>query len=85
MTRVGDADNFHLFHTPGGRLTGWGWLPGRKVPEKKADLKGKTVFLRSIRVGNFIYTDFMSRYTSVLQESTHQKVHISANRRNPSP
>jgi hypothetical protein len=52
VTRVGDADNFHLFHTPGGRLTGWGWLPGRKVPEKKADLKGKTVFLRSIRVGN---------------------------------
>jgi len=50
VTRVGDADNFHLFHTPGGRLTGWGWLPGRKVPEKKADLKGKTVLLRSIRV-----------------------------------
>src|SRR2546425_1080583 len=25
VTRVGDADNFHLFHTPGGRLTGWGW------------------------------------------------------------
>jgi hypothetical protein len=43
VTRVGDADNFHLFHQPGGRLTGWGWLPGRKIPEKKAELKGKTV------------------------------------------
>jgi hypothetical protein len=43
VTRVGDADNFHLFHTPGGRLAGWGWFPGRKIPEKKADLKGKTV------------------------------------------
>ena len=43
VTRVGDADNFHLFHTPGGRLTGWGWIPGRKIPEKKADLKGNTV------------------------------------------
>lgn len=43
VTSVGDADNFHLFHTPGGRLTGWGWLPGRKqIPEKKA-LKNNTV------------------------------------------
>jgi hypothetical protein len=43
VTRVGDADNFHLFHTPGGRLAGWGWLPGRRIPEKKTDLKGNTV------------------------------------------
>lgn len=26
VTSVGDADNFHFFHTPGGRLLGWGWL-----------------------------------------------------------
>lgn len=43
VTRVGDADNFHLFHQPGGRLAGWGWFPGRKIPEKKVELKGKTV------------------------------------------
>lgn len=43
VTRVGDGDNFHLYHTPGGRLAGWGWLPGRKVPEKKNDLKNRTV------------------------------------------
>ena len=42
VTRVGDADNFHLYHTPGGRLAGWGWMPGRKIPDKKA-LKGNTV------------------------------------------
>ena len=24
VTSVGDGDNFHLFHTPGGRLAGWG-------------------------------------------------------------
>jgi hypothetical protein len=42
VARVGDADNFHLFHQPGGRLAGWGWLPGRKIPEKRTDLKGKT-------------------------------------------
>jgi hypothetical protein len=43
VTRVGDGDNFHLYHTPGGRLAGWGWFPGRKVPEKKGDLKNRTV------------------------------------------
>lgn len=55
VTRVGDADNFHLFHTPGGRLAGWGWLPGRRsLPEGK-ELKNMTVstllpygFIRSI-------------------------------------
>ncbi|KAK9773466.1 hypothetical protein AB5N19_05234 [Seiridium cardinale] len=44
VTSVGDGDNFHLFHTPGGRLTGWGWL--RSVPQKKTDLKGKTIPVR---------------------------------------
>lgn len=29
VTSVGDGDNFRLFHTPGGRLMGWGWL--RKI------------------------------------------------------
>ena len=43
VTRVGDGDNFHLYHTPGGRLAGWGWFPGRKIPEKKGDLKDRTV------------------------------------------
>jgi hypothetical protein len=43
VTSVGDGDNFRLFHTPGGRLAGWGWFPGRRVPEKKEDLKFRTV------------------------------------------
>jgi hypothetical protein len=41
VTSVGDGDNFHLFHTPGGRAVGWGWL--RKVPETRKELKGRTV------------------------------------------
>jgi len=41
VTRVGDGDNFHLYHTPGGRLAGWGWL--RKVPQRPIDLKKRTV------------------------------------------
>lgn len=42
VTSVGDGDNFHLFHTPGGRLAGWGWI--RKVPAKKSGgLKNQTV------------------------------------------
>ncbi|PNS20387.1 hypothetical protein CAC42_5837 [Sphaceloma murrayae] len=31
VTSVGDGDNFRLFHTPGGRLAGWGWLPSRRA------------------------------------------------------
>ncbi|KAK8218266.1 hypothetical protein IWZ01DRAFT_145125 [Phyllosticta capitalensis] len=46
VTRVGDADNFHLFHTPGGRLTGWGWLPWRKVPTSKQGLQSNTIHIR---------------------------------------
>lgn len=31
VTRVGDGDNFHFYHTPGGMLTGWGiW---RQLPK----------------------------------------------------
>jgi hypothetical protein len=43
VTSVGDGDNFRIFHTPGGRLAGWGWLPWKKVPTNKKDLKDKTV------------------------------------------
>jgi len=41
VTSVGDGDNFHMFHTPGGRLAGWGWL--RRVPTERKELKGRTV------------------------------------------
>ena len=43
VTSVGDGDNFRIFHTPGGRMAGWGWLPWKKVPTAKKDLKDKTV------------------------------------------
>lgn len=46
VTRVGDADNFHLFHTPGGRMTGWGWA--RRIPEDKKLLKNNTAWLSSL-------------------------------------
>jgi hypothetical protein len=41
VTSVGDGDNFRLFHTPGGRLGGWGWA--RKVPTEREKLVGQTV------------------------------------------
>ncbi|KAK0613032.1 hypothetical protein B0T17DRAFT_583794 [Bombardia bombarda] len=44
VTSVGDGDNFHLFHTPGGRLAGWGWL--RSVPVERKMLKGRTIPVR---------------------------------------
>lgn len=43
VTSVGDGDNFRIYHTPGGRLAGWGWLPGRGVPVDKKALKDQTV------------------------------------------
>lgn len=43
VTSVGDADNFRLYHTPGGRLAGWGWLPWKTVPTKRDQLMKQTV------------------------------------------
>lgn len=48
VTSVGDADNFRLFHTPGGRLSGWGWVPWKKVPATREGLQKKTVSIFSI-------------------------------------
>lgn len=31
VSSVGDGDNFRLFHTPGGKLMGWGLLPSRRM------------------------------------------------------
>lgn len=45
VTRVGDGDNFHLYHTPGGKLAGWGLLPWRRVQDIKK-FKGKTLPVR---------------------------------------
>ena len=45
VTSVGDGDNFRIFHTPGGRLAGWGWMPRRRVPTERKGLKDKTVSL----------------------------------------
>lgn len=46
VTSVGDGDNFHFFHTPGGRLAGWGWL--RKVPTVRKELKDRTVSFSAV-------------------------------------
>jgi endonuclease YncB( thermonuclease family) len=43
VTSVGDADNFRLYHTPGGRMAGWGWLPWKRVPTKRDGLSNQTV------------------------------------------
>ncbi|CRK37218.1 hypothetical protein BN1723_004276 [Verticillium longisporum] len=44
VTSVGDGDGFHLYHTPGGKLAGWGWF--RKIPEGRSNLKGETISIR---------------------------------------
>jgi hypothetical protein len=42
VTSVGDGDNFRIFHTPGGRLAGWEWLPWKRIPKGK-ELRDNTV------------------------------------------
>lgn len=68
VTSVGDGDNFRMFHTPGGRLAGWGWLPWKKVPTSKRELKDRTVraffflfFLlnKQLRLISVSYTEIM--------------------------
>lgn len=46
VTSVGDGDNFHLYHLPGGFLGGWGWI--RQVPQinQFRKLKGQTIHVR---------------------------------------
>ena len=44
VTRVGDGDGFHLYHTPGGWLAGWGWM--RHVPAESKQLKDQTIHVR---------------------------------------
>jgi endonuclease YncB( thermonuclease family) len=46
VTSVGDGDNFRIYHTPGGWLAGWGWLPWRRVPTEKKALKDQTIHVR---------------------------------------
>jgi len=45
VTSVGDGDGFRLFHTPGGKLAGWGLLPWRRVPRGKG-LQRQTISIR---------------------------------------
>lgn len=78
VTSVGDGDGFHLFHTPGGRATGWNWL--RKVPEGRKELKDRTVratgfivqYLLERRV-LLLMLFLLTRYRSDLQVSMRQK------------
>ena len=87
VTSVGDGDNFHLFHTPGGRLAGWGWL--RKVPTDRKELKGRTVgpisppscTPRSLKR----LTNCRSRYLSASPVSTPPRVLILGGRPNLMP
>lgn len=46
VTSVGDGDNFHFYHMPGGVFGGWGWL--REIPEinQFKKLKDQTIHVR---------------------------------------
>lgn len=88
VTSVGDGDNFRIFHTPGGRIAGWGWLPWKKVPTNKKELKDNTVRL-SLRLYSLwrpfqlIYSPFAYRSIFVSPASMHPNSLISVVRNNP--
>ncbi|ODV58819.1 thermonuclease family protein [Ascoidea rubescens DSM 1968] len=44
VTSVGDGDNFHFFHTPGGIIGGWYWL--RFPGTNRKELKNETLHIR---------------------------------------
>lgn len=87
VTSVGDADNFRLYHTPGGQIAGWGWLPWKTVPTKRDGLTNQTV--RSIQqpwpgswdlaAPPWSLTMYSSTFES--QESMLQSWHIGDERR----
>ena len=85
VTSVGDGDNFRVFHTPGGRLAGWGWLPWRRVPNEKKELKNKTVSCGNVEPGRrYGGTDDSGRYIFDLLESMRQSLRTSADHRSRS-
>ena len=57
VTSVGDGDDFRLFHTPGGRLAGWDWVPGRKVPVQREGLKDRTVRANDVMLSYMLQCD----------------------------
>lgn len=83
VTSVGDGDNFHLFHTPGGKAVGWGWL--RKVPEKRKELKDRTVCEHETRGMRVRLTSLGYRSPSESLASMRPKAPTSADPPNPSP
>jgi hypothetical protein len=71
VTSVGDGDNFRLYHTPGGKLAGWGWLPWKKVPTARKELKDRTVFtalfsLEPIQAIGHTYIPFSTMFQPLL-------------------
>lgn len=83
VTSVGDGDNFHLFHTPGGRLAGWGWA--RKVPTSRLELKGRTVMSLCQFNLRDDFTNVLDRYPFESLALMLQKQRISGGQHSPSP
>ena len=80
VSSVGDGDNFHLFHTPGGRSLGWGWL--RKIPEARKDLKDRTVCTRLATAYVSILTRLKQRSRSASLVSTLRNAPTSESQHN---
>jgi hypothetical protein len=64
VTSVGDADNFRLYHTPGGKIAGWGWLPWKTVPTKRERLTNQTVGVQNMAPGVKLLTRYVAPHTN---------------------
>lgn len=71
VTSVGDPDNFRFFHTPGGRLAGWGWL--RPLP--KLNQRGRGPAARAGKSPGLLGL----RSQSPPQSTTSQTLHVRLN------
>lgn len=76
VTAVGDGDNFHFYHLPGGFFGGWGWL--RKTPELELNTTTKTVDAKTITASNkryhqILFKSSFKRIKDILSMSSSQK------------
>lgn len=76
VTAVGDGDNFHFYHLPGGFFGGWGWL--RKTPELELNTTIKTVDSKIITASDkpshqMLSKSFFKRIKDIVSMSSSQR------------
>lgn len=76
VTAVGDGDNFHFYHLPGGIFGGWGWL--RKIPELELNTAMKIINSKNITASDkpfhqLSFKSFSKRIKDISSMSSSQR------------